>query len=70
MNDSPIITRSCFWENIYAPNTECVNDNAPSSVKTEFCETCDTDGCNGALQHSPIIAIIIISVIATRIALF
>lgn len=66
----PIISRSCFWENVYAPQGECVNENAPSSVTTEFCETCDTDGCNGASQHSPIAIMIVVSVIAAKIALF
>lgn len=38
------VFRLCAWENIHAPKNECVNIKTPSYIKTEFCETCDTDG--------------------------
>ncbi|XP_031638946.1 uncharacterized protein LOC116351249 [Contarinia nasturtii] len=47
VNDKRVISRSCFWEKIGAAKDECLNNNVPPYIKTEFCETCDTDGCNG-----------------------
>lgn len=70
VNDMPIVSRSCIWENIYAPKDECMNVNTPSSVKNEFCETCDSDGCNNASQYGPAAMLIIISACFAKILLF
>lgn len=69
VNDKYVISRSCFWENINAPKDECINNNTPSYIKTEFCETCDTDGCNGAAQYGPVALLVAIPVAITKILL-
>ncbi|KAG5684196.1 hypothetical protein PVAND_013435 [Polypedilum vanderplanki] len=47
INDKPIILRSCAWEDSETPQGGCKNIQNPSYIKADFCETCDTDGCNG-----------------------
>ncbi|XP_031633894.1 uncharacterized protein LOC116347454 [Contarinia nasturtii] len=47
VNGKPEVFRACYWEKVGAAKDECVNDNnTPSYIKREFCETCDTNGCN------------------------
>lgn len=60
VNDKHVISRSCYWEDANAPKNECLNNNTPSYIKTEFCETCSTDGCNGAAQYGPVALLVII----------
>lgn len=38
--------RACYFENVDAPNDDCITRKTPSNVKNHFCETCETDGCN------------------------
>jgi hypothetical protein len=51
INDKAVISRSCFWEDVNAPSDSCNHTNTPSYIKTEYCHTCTTDGCNGASQN-------------------
>jgi len=67
VNDKHVISRSCFWENVNAPKDECLNSNTPSYIKTEFCETCSTDGCNGAAQYGPIALLVAIPAVIAKI---
>lgn len=60
VNDKPVISRSCYWEEVNAPKNECLNNNTPSYIKTEYCETCATDGCNGAAQYGPVALLVVI----------
>jgi len=52
INDKVVISRSCSWEDINAPADQCMRATTPSYIKTEFCETCGHDGCNGASKFS------------------
>lgn len=74
VNDDSIISRSCFWENIYAPSDECMNmnqnPNVPSAITTEFCETCSDDGCNSGIQHGATALLVVISALVSKIFLF
>jgi hypothetical protein len=67
VNDKYVISRSCFWENISARKDECLNNNTPSYIRTEFCETCSTDGCNGAAQYGPIALLVAIPAVLAKI---
>lgn len=69
VNEASIVSRSCYWENIYAPSDECMNQNpnAPSAITTEFCETCSDDGCNNTVQHGAVALLIAITAIASLI---
>ncbi|XP_055303862.1 uncharacterized protein LOC129569231 [Sitodiplosis mosellana] len=69
VNDKYVISRSCFWENTNSPKDECLNSNTPSYIKTEFCETCTTDGCNGAAQYGPVALLVAIPVAVAKILL-
>lgn len=45
-NDTVVIDRSCFWQEINNP-TKCVNFDIPKHIKLVSCELCsDKDGCN------------------------
>ncbi|KAG4065426.1 hypothetical protein HA402_002824 [Bradysia odoriphaga] len=46
VNGQKMVLRSCFWVDKDAPKDECLHTRTPSYIKTEFCETCTTDGCN------------------------
>jgi hypothetical protein len=52
INDKVVVSRSCSWEDINAPADSCMRTTTPSYIKTEFCETCGHDGCNGASKFS------------------
>lgn len=68
--DKLVITRSCYWKTEDAPIDECLENIMPQHIKTEFCETCDHDGCNGAEQFAPIAAVFAISIaIATILSI-
>lgn len=58
-----VVQRSCFFEDQNAVPNTCLNTNTPSYIKTEFCETCNTDGCNGAGQFGPIAILVAIPTI-------
>ncbi|XP_031627260.1 uncharacterized protein LOC116343375 [Contarinia nasturtii] len=49
VNEITIVSRSCYFEKESASKNDCMNDNTPSYVKTETCETCSYDGCNGEI---------------------
>lgn len=50
--DKIIVSRSCFWEDINTPPDTCQRATTPAFIQTEFCETCSTDGCNGAATQT------------------
>lgn len=54
MNGIQTVSRSCYWEDEKVDKNDCKNADTPANTKTEFCETCSTDGCNGAAQYGPI----------------
>lgn len=69
VNDKLVISRSCYWEHMDAHKNDCLNNNTPSYIKTEFCETCSTDGCNGATQYGPVALLVAIPVAVAKILL-
>jgi hypothetical protein len=66
INDKTVISRSCFWEDVNAPRDSCYNTNTPSYIRTEYCQTCTTDGCNGASQYGPIAMLVAIPVVIAK----
>ncbi|XP_059616683.1 uncharacterized protein LOC132261751 [Phlebotomus argentipes] len=63
--DRVVISRSCFWEDTLFK--ACSDSNPkPSYIETESCESCTSDGCNGASQYAPIAFLMIIPVILAR----
>ncbi|XP_005183201.1 uncharacterized protein LOC131800552 [Musca domestica] len=48
-----VISRSCFYEDIDDPADKCARDTTSSYIKTVFCETCNSDGCNGVSGLMP-----------------
>lgn len=42
--------RSCAYEPIHAKGSDCEGTGSPSYVRTVFCDTCRTDGCNGHIS--------------------
>ncbi|CRL01013.1 CLUMA_CG014398, isoform A [Clunio marinus] len=70
VNDKVVVSRSCSWEDVNAPADSCMRTQTPSYIKTEFCETCGHDGCNGASTFSvATILVLIPAVIAYFLAL-
>lgn len=67
VNDNYVISRSCLWEHIDAHKNDCLNSSTPSYIKTAYCETCTTDGCNGAAQYGPIALLIAIPMAVAKI---
>jgi len=48
-----VISRSCFYEDMDDSADKCANDQTSSYIKTVYCRTCTTDGCNGASGATP-----------------
>lgn len=67
VNDKSVIQRSCFWEDINAPRDACYSVSTPSYIRTQFCETCTTDGCNGAAQYGPTALLTVASVVLAKL---
>lgn len=67
VNDKTVVTRSCYWEDANAPRDTCQSVGTPSYIRTEFCETCTTDGCNGAAQYGPIAVVTIAAVAIAKL---
>jgi len=66
INEKTVVSRSCFWEDVNAPRDSCYSTNTPSYIKTEYCQTCTTDGCNGAAQYGPIAMLVAIPVVIAK----
>lgn len=46
-NDTVVINRNCFWQEIAEPKRACANEKIPGDITVESCELCDDiDGCN------------------------
>lgn len=67
VNDKEVVSRACSWEDVNAPSDACLRQNTPSYIKTEFCETCSYDGCNGASQYGPTLLLLIIPAIIAKL---
>ncbi|XP_055376057.1 uncharacterized protein LOC129608525 isoform X2 [Condylostylus longicornis] len=67
-----VVSRSCFYEDISEAPEKCYLDNFPSYVRTIYCQTCPTDGCNTApsVESSPIFALMLIPIAIAKILLF
>lgn len=66
-NDVKTVSRSCYWEDKNASKNDCMNNKVPPHTENEFCETCDTDGCNGASQFGPVALLITVPVAIAKI---
>lgn len=54
VNGQTVVTRDCYFENVNNRRDQCFSDSRhPRGMDVEFCETCLTDGCNGAAQYGP-----------------
>lgn len=63
-----ITRRGCYEQNLNVTKTNCVFERSNQYFNTLFCETCTTDGCNGAEQHGPITSFVVfLSVVITKI---
>ncbi|KFB46236.1 AGAP008640-PA-like protein [Anopheles sinensis] len=67
INDRVVVSRSCSFEDINAPPNACTNAQTPSYIKTEFCETCLTDGCNGASQYGPAALLVVVTAFLAKL---
>lgn len=67
VNDRVVISRSCAWEDVNAQPNSCINAQTPSYIKTEFCETCTTDGCNGASQYGPAALMVLLTALVAKL---
>lgn len=67
INDRVVISRSCAWEDVNAPPNSCINAQTPSYIKTEFCETCTVDGCNGASQYGPAVVMVLLMAFVAKL---
>ncbi|KAH8262702.1 hypothetical protein KR026_007475 [Drosophila bipectinata] len=55
-----VVSRSCFYEDVDDPSDKCAMDQTSSYIKTVYCRTCTTDGCNGGTGSAPLAALILI----------
>uniref|UniRef100_A0A2M4C2B6 Putative secreted protein n=2 Tax=Anopheles marajoara TaxID=58244 RepID=A0A2M4C2B6_9DIPT len=67
INDRVVVSRSCAFEDVNAPPNSCLNTQTPSYIKTEFCETCTTDGCNGAAEYGPAAVLVLVSALVAKL---
>lgn len=61
-----VIRRACYYANPNESKDSCMHEQVSSSIQREFCEICDTDGCNGASQYGPAILFVIVSAAITK----
>ncbi|EDW29224.1 GL18525 [Drosophila persimilis] len=59
-----VISRSCFYEDMDDPADKCAMDQTSSYIKTVYCRTCTTDGCNGSGGISPLMALLLLPLLA------
>ncbi|XP_017082534.2 LOW QUALITY PROTEIN: uncharacterized protein LOC108115541 [Drosophila eugracilis] len=55
-----VISRSCFYEDMDDSPNKCANDQTSSYIKTVYCRTCTTDGCNGGSASTPLILLLML----------
>lgn len=49
-NLTTIVYRGCHYQEDGLPR-DCLHRNYATGIKTEYCLTCSTDGCNAALNY-------------------
>ncbi|XP_055920588.1 uncharacterized protein LOC129952157 [Eupeodes corollae] len=64
-----VISRSCFYEDIDEPADRCSRDTTSSYVRTLYCRTCTTDGCNGSSGIVPIVALVLAPIALIKLIL-
>lgn len=60
-----VISRSCFYEDVDDPADKCAMDTTSSYIKTVYCRTCTTDGCNAAGGLSGWLGLLLLPLLAT-----
>ncbi|KRG03411.1 uncharacterized protein LOC6577351 isoform X2 [Drosophila mojavensis] len=59
-----VISRSCFYEDVDDPADKCAMDTTSSYIKTIYCRTCTTDGCNSAGGLSGLAGLLVLPLLA------
>ncbi|TDG44840.1 hypothetical protein AWZ03_008737 [Drosophila navojoa] len=59
-----VISRSCFYEDVDDPADKCAMDTTSSYIKTIYCRTCTTDGCNSAGGLSGLVGLLVLPLLA------
>lgn len=59
-----VISRSCFYEDVDDPADKCAMDTTSSYMKTVYCRTCTTDGCNAAGGLSAWLGLLLLPLLA------
>lgn len=62
-----VITRSCFYEDVDDPADKCARDTTSSYIKTVFCQTCSSDGCNGVSGLVPYATLLLLSTFVIKL---
>jgi hypothetical protein len=70
VNDRPVVSRSCVFEDISTPPNYCSPESLISYAKIEFCETCSHDGCNSAGTFVPAALLTFASLLIARFLAF
>ncbi|XP_017493319.1 PREDICTED: uncharacterized protein LOC108381412, partial [Rhagoletis zephyria] len=65
-----VISRSCFYEDYDDSSDRCGHETTSSYIKTVFCQTCSTDGCNGASAFSPYVALVLLPLVTVLMKRF
>ncbi|KAL0821669.1 hypothetical protein ABMA28_005109 [Loxostege sticticalis] len=59
INGQTVVSRGCTWKRSDDYSVSCPSStNGPNEI-TQFCETCDYDGCNGASAIGKTIALLL-----------
>lgn len=66
VGDRVVIRRRCVYANVNDAKDACMHEQVSRSIQREFCEVCDTDGCNGGAQYGPAILFVIVSAAVTK----
>ncbi|XP_064538991.1 UPAR/Ly6 domain-containing protein twit isoform X1 [Drosophila montana] len=59
-----VISRSCFYEDVDDAPDKCAMDTTSSYIKTVYCRTCTTDGCNSAGGLSGLVGLLVLPLLA------
>ncbi|ALC39566.1 CG31676, partial [Drosophila busckii] len=59
-----VISRSCFYEDVDDSPDKCAMDTTSSYIKTVYCRTCTTDGCNAASGVSRLLWLLLLPLLA------
>lgn len=64
VNGDMTVIRACAWQMPDTPVGNCPANSGPGHIRVIFCETCDSDACNGAINLRMIPALLIAPLLA------